>query len=368
MIPQSNPKANYLAHKGEIDSVIIHVLESGWYILGEQVKAFEQEFSEYIGISYGIGVASGTDALELSLRVLNIGYGDRVITVSHTAVATAAAIINVRARPIFIDIDPMRYTMCPDQLDHLLSTWSGPFPKAVIPVHLYGQPADVSSIQKIARKYELFVIEDCSQAHGAEINGQKVGTFGNIACFSFYPTKNLGALGDGGIIVTNDADLAKQLYLLREYGWQNRYISYIHGTNSRLDELQAAILRVKLKYLDYENRRRKEIAEIYYHSINDKKLTLPTKANDVKHVYHQYVIKTKKRDELREKLKKNGIRTLIHYPVPIHQQPAFSDPSFTPLTLDNTTQLASLIISLPMYPELTEGELRTVCQSIQRLV
>jgi dTDP-4-amino-4,6-dideoxygalactose transaminase len=369
MIPQSNPKANYLAHKAEIDTAINQVLESGWYILGNEVSSFEREFAKNMGAAQAVGVASGTDALEIALRACGIGEGDFVITVSHTAVATAAAIERARARPVFIDIDPTHFTMAPKQLEALLTSW--PFsqkPKAVIPVHLYGQPANMPEILKIARQHRLFIIEDCAQAHGATINGQKVGTWGDLGCFSFYPTKNLGALGDGGIVITNDDKLAEQLRWLREYGWRTRYVSDIPGgINSRLDEIQAAILRVKLKYLNKENEHRRTIAQNYTTLLNNNKsITLPQTMTGTAPVFHQYVIRVKERDALRLALKEQGINTLIHYPVPIHQQPAFSDNQLCPLP--HTEQAASQILSLPMYPELTNQEVEKIAQTLLRLI
>jgi dTDP-4-amino-4,6-dideoxygalactose transaminase len=367
MIPQCNPKTSYFAHKEEIDAAINRVLEGGWYILGDDVNAFENEFASYIGTDYAIGVANGTEAIELALRACGIGQSDKVLTVSHTAVATVSAIVRTGAKPIFVDIDQDRYTIDPYQLDRILSTWSGPMPKAVIPVHLYGQPADMTSIMRVAKKYNLFVIEDCAQAHGAELNGQKMGSIGDFGCFSFYPTKNLGALGDGGIVTTNDNKLADQLYLLREYGWKDRYISDVFGTNSRLDEIQASILRVKLKYLDDDNKRRINIADTYRSKLKNTNLLLPAIAKDVKHVYHQFVVQIDKREETQIKLRKNGIGTLIHYPVPVHMQPAYNEPTYTPLPLHITENAASKIFSLPMYPELSDDNVNYICQAIINL-
>ena len=365
MIPQCSPKANYLSHKVEIDAAVSRVLESGWYILGDEVSSFEQEFAEYIGVAHATGVASGTDALELALRACGVGEGDFVATVSHTAVATAAAIMRAGARPLFIDIDPARFTMDPEQLEALLELETSAKPKAVIPVHLYGQPADMSAITVIARKYGLFIIEDCAQAHGAVLDARKVGTWGDIACFSFYPTKNLGALGDGGIAVTRDNQLAEQLVLLREYGWRTRFVSEMPGTNSRLDEIQAAILRVKLKYLDRENERRRELADAYSNNLANSSFTLPRQVKGTQPVFHQYVLRVNDRDRLRAQLKEQGIGTSIHYPVPIHKQQAFSDKIFTPLSLDHTEQISAKILSLPMYPELADREVGMVVKTIR---
>ncbi|MGR3221269.1 MAG: DegT/DnrJ/EryC1/StrS family aminotransferase [Candidatus Anammoxibacter sp.] len=363
-IPQTNPKASYLSYKEEIDRAIANVLDSGWYILGREVSSFEDEFSKYIGVNHTIGVANGTDALELALRACGIGHGDTVVTVSNTAVATCAAIVRCGAIPQFVDIVPETYTLDPAKLEDLLKAPFTKKPKAVIVVHLYGNAADVSAIISLADKYEFFVIEDCAQAHGAELNGRKLGGWGNIAAFSFYPTKNLGAIGDGGAIVTNDSMLYERVRLLREYGWKERYISDLAGTNSRLDELQAAILRVKLKYLKKDNQRRLTIAEYYTKSLQQTSLKLPCVADNVLHVFHQYVIRSKKRDQLREALREEGIGTLIHYPVPIHNQPAYEKYNLPEISLVNTEKAALEILSLPMYPQLSGKELDVVVKAI----
>jgi dTDP-4-amino-4,6-dideoxygalactose transaminase len=259
----ADPKANYLAHKEEIDQAIRRVLDSGWYILGQEVAAFEQEFAQYLGVSQAVGVGSGTDALEIALRACGVGVGDAVITVSHTVVATVAAIELVGAMPVLVDIDPITFTLDPNRLEDTIAQHQGSRIKAIIPVHLYGHPAAMPAIKEIARRHDLYVIEDCAQSHGAAIKGRKTGAWGDLAAFSFYPTKNLGALGDGGAVVTDNAELAQKLRLLREYGWQRRYISEMPGMNTRLDEIQAAVLRVKLQYLDKENAQRRELAEVY---------------------------------------------------------------------------------------------------------
>ena len=364
MIQQSHPVANYLVTKNEIDDAIKQVLDSGWYILGRQVKLFEQEYAEYIGSDYAIGVGNGTDAIELAIRACDIGAGDTIITTSHTAVATVSAIIRAGAKPIFVDIDKEQYTISPEYIEMLLKDWSGPMPKAIIPVHLYGQPADMQSIMDIAQKHGFFVIEDCAQAHGAESNGKKVGSIGDIGCFSFYPTKNLGALGDGGIVTTNNTHLAEKLQLLREYGWKKRYISVEFGTNSRLDEIQAAILRVKLKYLDINNGQRINISNLYRSRLKEENIILPYSPIGQKHVYHQFVIRSDQRDLIRSHLEENNIKTLIHYPVPVHKQPAFNHPAFRPSTLKHTEAISNQILSLPMYPELTTENVNEICNSI----
>src|SRR5215813_7276453 len=293
-ILQSDPKANYLAHKREIDEAVRQTLDSGRYILGGQVGEFESEFAGYLGAEHCVGVANGTDALHLALRALGIGAGDVVITVAHTAVATVAAIEMAGALPVLVDIDPATFTISPEWVEDAIKSHRDQMHiKAIMPVHLYGHPADMRAICDTARRYDLKVVEDCAQAHGATIHsmgGLKVGVFGDAAAFSFYPTKNLGALGDGGAVVTNDPEVAGRVRLLREYGWRERYVSDIAGFNSRLDELQAAILRVKLRYLDAENARRREIARIYERILAGTEIGLPQCAAGAVHVYHQYVV------------------------------------------------------------------------------
>ncbi|MCX8021120.1 MAG: DegT/DnrJ/EryC1/StrS family aminotransferase, partial [Chitinophagaceae bacterium] len=349
--------------KDEIDQAIARVLNSGWDILGNEVKSFEQEFADYLGVKYVIGVASGTEAIYLALSACGIGSGDAVVTVSHTAVATISAIELSGATPILIDIDPLTFTMNPDLLEKAVRK-NGKV-KAVIPVHLYGHPADMPSILDIAKRYGLYVIEDCAQSHGASIQGRKTGNWGNISAFSFYPTKNLGAFGDGGAVATNDKDLSEKVQLLREYGWRERYISYTFGINSRLDEIQAAILRVKLKYLDQENYRRKKIAEMYNTFLRITDLKLPFVRENFDHVYHQFVVRHRLREDLRNFLKNRGIHTLIHYPVPIHLQPAYKGKVMVPDEgLEQTEQICQEILSLPIYPYITDEQVKRVCKTI----
>lgn len=360
MILCSNPKAQYLTRKEEIDVTIKRVLESGWYILGEEVKSFEKEFANYIGVSYGVGVGSGTEAIHLALASCGIGQGDEVITVSHTAVATIAAIELTGATPVLVDIEPDFFTLDSNKLEAAITTRT----KAILPVHLYGQAADLDPIMEIAQKHHLRVIEDCAQAHGAMYKDNRVGSFGDMACFSFYPTKNLGALGDGGMVVTKDMELAKKASILREYGWAQRYVSQFAGWNTRLDEIQAAILRVKLKYLNEDNAKRVRLAGIYNNKLNAPYQILPKQRENSTHVYHLYVIRSAKRDDLLAFLKEKGIGALIHYPVPVHIQPAYK--SLNNLDkLSVTEQIAKEIISLPMYPELSEYDVETVVKAVK---
>jgi len=356
MIYCSNPKAQYISHKEEIDAAITKVLNDGRYILGREVESFESEFANYIGVSFGVGVGNGTEAIHLALKACNIGPHDEVITVSHTAVATVAAIELSGATPVFVDICLDNYLMDPSRIEEKVTSHT----KAIIPVHIYGHPADMDPIMAIANKYNLIVIEDCAQAHGAEYKGKKVGSMGHLSCFSFYPTKNLGAIGDGGMVVTNSPSLNTRCKLLREYGWEERYISKIRGWNTRLDELQAAILRIKLKHLDHDNNLRKQIAGVYNNTITSKLITIPPGKGNADPVYHLYVIRLKERDELLSFLTENGISALIHYPVPVHLQPAY----VSKYSLEVTERIAGEILSLPIYPELGMNEVSKIVETI----
>ena len=364
MIPQTDPKANYLAHRAEIDAAIQRVLESGWYILGREVEAFEQEFAAYIGVHHAIGVGSGTNALELALRACGVGAGDLVFTVSHTAVATVAAVELVGAMPVLVDIDPATYTLDPNCLEAALSHPPAGTPKAIIPVHLYGYPADMPAILDLARRHGLYVIEDCAQSHGATLAGRMTGAWGDIAAFSFYPTKNLGALGDGGMIMTDNPALAERVRLLQQYGWRERYISDIPGGNSRLDELQAAVLQVKLRYLDEENACRQRLARTYNTILADTELSVPAIHLGATHVYHQYVVRLPQREALRTYLRQEAIGTLIHYPAPVHVQPAYRNrlPLVAPLPW--TEEIVPQVLSLPMFPQLREEQVQRVGERI----
>jgi len=361
MILCANPRLQYLARKGEIDGAVMRVLDRGRYILGEEVKAFENEFAAYIGVAHGIGVASGTQGLQLALTACGIGAGDEVITVSHTAVATVAAIEQAGASPVMVDIEPHFFTIDPRKITTVITSRT----KAIIPVHLYGQPADLNPILEIAGTYELRVIEDCSQAHGATYKGKRVGSYGDMACFSFYPTKNLGALGDGGMIVTDQPELAHRAGLLREYGWEKRHISTLPGWNSRLDEVQAAILRIKLGYLEQDNDARVRIANMYRDGLSGYGMHLPRCRQNASHVYHLYVVRTPRRDALRQHLKNKGIAALIHYPVPVHMHPAYRDRLAGRENLMETERAAPELLSLPVYPQLSKTEVQTVLEAVR---
>ena len=359
MILCGNPQAQYEAHRTELDAAIRRVLDSGWYVLGEEVEKFETEFSAYLGISHAVGVGSGTEALHLALTACGVGPGDEVITVSHTAVATIAAIELTGATPVLTEIESQYYTLDPRMLEARIT----PRTKVIIPVHLYGQPTELEGIMEIAQKHSLLVIEDCAQAHGARYKGKRVGTWGHMGCFSFYPTKNLGALGDGGLVVTDDPELAQRVRLLREYGWEGR-ISQISGWNSRLDELQAAVLRVKLPYLDQNNESRIRLAAGYAECLEGVGLKLPRTREGGTHVFHLYVVRSSRRDELVEFIRKRGIRALIHYPVPIHLQPAYQGCRIPSEGLPETERVAREVLSLPMYPELSKAEQQAVVEAV----
>lgn len=364
MIPQCSPGASCRARQAEIEAAIARVLASERYILGPEVLAFEHEFSEACETGWSVGVASGTDALELALRALDIGPGDRVATVSHTAVATVAAITRCGAQPLFADVDPERFTLCPGSLQALFRATAAEPPKAVIVVHLYGMPADMAGILALTEHYGVPVIEDCAQAHGARLDGQPVGSWGSMGCYSFYPTKNLGALGDGGAVTGRTPELQARLHRLRQYGWQERYVSTETGVNSRLDELQAAVLRVKLKQLNQDNERRRAIAGRYDAVLAGLSPRAPARMTGAQPVFHQYVIRSPERDALQIRLQEAGIGTLIHYPRPVHRQPAYANPALQPVPLPHTEALAGEILSLPMFPQLTDTEIETICAAL----
>jgi dTDP-4-amino-4,6-dideoxygalactose transaminase len=350
-----------MAHKSEIDVAIQGVLQNGQYILGEETTKLEEEFSDYIGVEYGVGVGSGTEALHLALAACGVSRGDEVITVSHTAVATVAAIELIGAQPVLVDIEPDYYTLNPDSLEAVVNSRT----KAIIPVHLYGQPANLEPILEISRRRNLYLIEDCSQAHGAIYQGKRVGAWSHMACFSFYPTKNLGALGDGGMVVTNDHVLARKVRLLREYGWKEKFKSDLPGWNSRLDEIQSAILRVKLKHLEEDNDLRRQWARRYMEGLKSCDVALPRVRSHSTHVYHQFVVRSSRRDALQEFLEDGGIGAQIHYPMAVHQQPAYTNRLGTSTDLSVTERTVKEILSLPIYPELTEGEVEKTIEAVR---
>jgi dTDP-4-amino-4,6-dideoxygalactose transaminase len=367
-VTQANPGAGYRALQAEIDAAVARTLQSGWYILGQEIRAFEAEFAAWLGTTTAIGCGNGTDALALALRALGIGPGMSVVTVSHTAVATVAAIEMVGATPLLIDIEPDYYTMDPGELVAVIDHPPSGVPpiRAVIPVHLYGQPAALEPIVAACTVRGIPVIEDCAQAHGATIGARKVGTFTEIATFSFYPTKNLGALGDGGMLATQDAKLGADIAALRQYGWRTHYISDTVGVNSRLDELQAAILRVKLQHLDAQNARRRAIASAYDDALRGTALAPPARRDSVGHVFHLYVLRTPDRTALQARLRAAGIGTGIHYPSPVHLQPAYRGRVPLGPSGCRATQIAAeQVLSLPMYPELTDTQITQVCEALR---
>lgn len=365
-IPQADPRAGYLEQRTAIDAALTRVFEGGVYILGREVEMFEAAFADYIGVRHAIGVGSGTDAIELALRASNIGAGDLVFTVSHTAVATVAAIERAGATAVLVDVEPGTYTMAPHELSRALRMTRPGRPAAVLPVHIYGQPAELSELAEIARVHDLRLIEDCAQSHGALYCGEPTGSFGDVACFSFYPTKNLGALGDGGMVVTSDPTLAVALREIREYGWRDRYVSARIGINSRLDAIQAAILGVKLRTLTADNARRQTIAARYDAGLAGLPLALPVRRPNATHVFHQYVIRLADRDALRNRLGASGVGTGIHYPVPVHRQPAYSGRlTCGPSGLGVTERAASQILSLPIYPQLMDEAVDRVIAEIR---
>ncbi len=363
-IPFNNLLAANRELSAELEAAAARVIASGWYILGSEVEAFETDFARYHGEGwYAVGVANGTDAIELALRAFDIGAGDEVITVAHTAVATVNAIEATGARPVLVDIDAQTYTMSPTAVKAAITSRT----KCILPVHLYGQPADLAELRRLCDEHGLILIEDCAQAHGARFQGRLVGTWGDAAAFSFYPTKNLGALGDGGAVLTSERARAERLKRLRNYGQTERYTHTERGINSRLDEIQAAILRVKLAHLDAHNQRRRELAAIYSAELVESGVTLPFVHTHAQHVYHLFVIAVPQaadRRPLMKSLSDAGIGTLIHYPIPVHHQAAYAD--LNGQSLPVTEDVAARIISLPLYIGLTDNDVRRVAAAVRR--
>jgi dTDP-4-amino-4,6-dideoxygalactose transaminase len=359
-IPFGDLKLQYRALKVELDEAIQSVLESGWFVLGKNVSAFESEFAAYCGAAFAIGVGNGTDALQLALMACDIGRGDEVITAPNSATFTALAISAVGAKPVFVDIHPDSHNMDPQKLEAAL----GPHTRAIMPVHLYGQPADMDPILTIARKHKLVVIEDAAQAHGALYRGQRAGILGDIGCFSFYPSKNLGAFGDGGMVTTNRPELAAKVRMLRHGGQKSRYDHQLLGMNSRLDEMQAAILRVKLPYLDRWNDRRRHIAALYTALLGDSEVELPMEMPYAKHIYHLYVIRCHDRNALQRHLAEHGVEAAIHYPTPIHLQGAYRWLNLSRGAFPIAECYAEEVLSLPIYPELTDTKVREIANHI----
>jgi len=363
-IPLVDLKAQYQAIKEEIDRAMRRVVESTAFIMGPEVSAFEEAFAAYCEAQYAVGVGSGTAALFLALKACGIGPGDEVITTPFTFMATAETISQAGARPVFVDIDPVTYNLNPELIEKVIT----PRTRAIIPVHLYGQPAEMDAIHEIAKAHGLWVIEDAAQAHGARYKGRRAGSLGDIACFSFYPSKNLGAYGDGGAVVTNNPDLAARVRALRDHGRSSKYIHEELGWGLRLDALQAAILSAKLPHLDAWNAARRERAQRYTEWLADTEIVTPTALPHVEHVYHCYVVRTPRRDEVYQALRKRGIGVGIHYPIPLHRQPAYRDLGYGEGAFPVSERCSREVLSLPMYPELTEEQQREVVEALRELV
>ena len=353
----------YAETKEELLKAVTEVFESGTLILGQKGRDFEQAYSDYIGVKYGVGCDNGTNAIMLALKALGIGEGDEVITVSNTAIPTVSAIVSAGATPVFVDIDPETYLMDVTKVEAAIT----PRTKAILPVHLYGQCVDMDPLLDIAKKHHLYVVEDCAQAHGSEYKGRKAGSMGDISTTSFYPTKILGGYGDGGMVNTNDEALAQHLRRLRFYGAETTYYANEHGYNSRLDELQAALLLTKLPKIEQYIHRRREIATLYQEGLADTGLILPKEASYGRHAYYLYVVRHPKRDEIIKKLRENNIHVNISYPWPIHTMKAYEYLGWKTGDLPQTECAAKEIFSLPMYPSLTNEELARVVEVIRQL-
>jgi dTDP-4-amino-4,6-dideoxygalactose transaminase len=348
-VPFLDLGASYIELKPEIDAAIQRVLSSGWYILGPEVEAFEAEWANYCEAKYAVGLANGLDALILALRALGVGKGDEVIVPSNTYIATWLAVTAVGARPVPVEPDPATYNIDPARIAAAIT----PATRALLPVHLYGQPADLDPILELARKHNIALVEDAAQAHGARYKGRRIGGHGDVVCWSFYPGKNLGALGDGGAITTNRADLADRIRVLRNYGSRVKYVNEVQGVNSRLDPIQAAVLRAKLPHLDAWTDRRRAIAAAYAEGLRDSGLILPHVPDWADPVWHLYVVRSPDRDGLQKRLAEAGVGTLIHYPIPPHMQAAYANLGLAPDALPLARQLAGEVLSLPIGPQLS---------------
>jgi len=360
LIPFLDLGAAYRELKIEIDAALHRVLDSGWYILGPEVEAFEAEWASYCEATHAVGLANGLDALILALRALDVGPGDEVIVPSNTYIATWLAVTAVGARPVPVEPDPATHNIDPA----LIAAAITPATKVILPVHLYGQPADMDPILAIARQHGIAVVEDAAQAHGARYKGKRIGTHGDIVCWSFYPGKNLGALGDGGAITTNRADLADKIQVLRNYGSRVKYVNEVQGVNSRLDPIQAAVLRVKLAHLDDWTERRRVLAAQYLAGLGDTNLILPHVPDWANPAWHLFVVRTTERETLQSRLTAAGIGTLIHYPIPPHMQAAYADMGIEPGALPLARQLAVEVISLPIGPHLSPDDVQAISDHV----
>jgi len=362
MIPLVDLRAQYLDIKADIDAAVLRVLDSTQFVLGPEVEAFERDFAAYSGVTEGIAVNTGTSALHLALIAAGVRAGDEVITVPFTFVATVAAIGYIGAKAVFVDIDPATFTMDVAQIEQAITSRT----KAIVPVHLYGQPADMDPIVALARRHGLVVIEDACQAHGAAYNGRPVGSLGDAACFSFYPGKNLGAYGEGGMVVSNSASFARQVRMLRDWGAEKKYHHVLKGFNYRMDGIQGAILRVKLRHLERWTEARRSHARDYARLLADSGVGIPQEASYARHVYHVYAVRTNDRAAMQRTLQANGIGSGIHYPIPVHLQPAYSDLGYTAGAFPESERAADEVLSLPMYPELTHTKLEMVAAAIRQ--
>ncbi len=364
MIPFVDLKAQHAAIRDELNAAIAGVLDSCAFTLGPEVAAFEQEFANYSGAKQGIAVNSGTSALHLALLAAGVGPGDEVITVPFTFVATVSAIQYAGATPVFVDIDPQSFTMNVRQVEAAITERT----KAIIPVHLYGQPVDMDPLLAIARKRGLVVIEDAAQAHGAEYKGRRAGSLGDMACFSFYPGKNLGACGEGGMVTTNDPDFTRTLRMLRDWGAEKKYDHRLKGFNYRMEGIQGAVLRVKLRHLESWTEGRRRAAAQYKRLFAGSGVRTPTEMPYARHVYHVYAIRSKQRDAWQQALQAKGVSTGIHYPTPVHLLPAFADLGYPAGSFPHSEQAASEVLSLPMFPELRDDQCETVCEAVKSLL
>jgi len=363
MIPLVDLKTQYAGIKNEVNSAIQGVLNSCQFTLGNEVAAFEEEFSDYCQAQYGVGVNTGTSALHLALLAAGIGPNDEVITVPFTFVATVAAIDYTGAKPVFVDIDPRSFTMDVNAIEGAITEKT----KAILPVHLYGQPADMDPILEIAKRHGLIVIEDACQAHGAEYKGHRVGSLGDMGCFSFYPGKNLGAYGEGGMVVTNNADYTRTLRMLRDWGAEQKYQHVLKGYNYRLEGIQGAVLRVKLKHLDAWTEGRRAAAAHYNELLSGSGVQIPEAMSYARHVYHVYAIRSQQRSAWQQTLQAKSIQTGIHYPIPVHLLPAYADLGYTKGDFPHSEKAADEVLSLPMFPELTQAQCKEVSEAVAML-
>lgn len=359
-IPLVDLAAQHRTLENALREALSRMLESSAFILGEEVEAFEREFAAFCGVKHAVGVGNGLDALTLALKAMGLKRGEEVILPANTFVATVLAVEAARAKPVLVDVDPDRYTLDPDLTARAVTKKT----KAVIPVHIYGQPADMAPLRELARKKGLRILEDAAQAHGAKLGEEACGSMGDAGCFSFYPSKNLGALGDGGMVVTGDDELAETIRVVRNYGQSAKNRHAVKGINSRLDAFQAAVLRVKLRHLPKWNESRRRLAARYRQELEHLPVVLPAEAEGVTHVYHLYVVRVERRDELMRHLADLGVSCGIHYPVPVHLQEAFSDLGRKEGNFPVTEKLAGEILSLPMYPELTNSDVDRICEAI----